>query len=328
MFFGIEKFNYNLELTVFLNLLIFILILIGIPMIFMGIMSAFKIKPSSKKSIYLYTFSTGMFLMIGSAGFLKEGYIQLEIWFHKQGPQGGLILTGGNSLYEQLYIALIVGVSTIVGLGIVILGRYLLSDKKKIDLHKEHYEHDHSEHLMSFGDIDNPKAAWTAIIMMLSHRIIDGLILGLSVYQMTNNGLNKANVALIVTFNIHIILEAIIVYYRQLQYGFTKKRSILFNFVSLLLIIPIMFIGAFLGKYLDRAGWVIPAFQVLGGAIIIFMSIFELVPEFIHYRHMDKKGIYITLIIFALSIVFTLILLSFHSHNQVSSIVGKIINTS
>lgn len=326
MFLTIKNFNGNLELTILVNLLIYILILLSIPLIFMGIISLFKVKVTSKKSIYLYAFSTGMFLMIGAAGFIKEGYVLLEQWFHDSSTTGGLKYTGGKPAIEQSYIALIVGLSAFIGLGIVILGRFLLTRKSK-ELHKDHEEHDHSEHFVSFSDIDNPKEAWTAILMLLSHRLIDGLVLGLSVYQLTTNGVNKANLALIITFNIHLLLEVVIVYYRQIQYGEKKSKAILFNFVTLILIIPIMFLGAFIGKFLSKVGWLIPSLEILGGSIIVFMAIVELVPEFIHYRNENKKVIYTTLIIFALSIILTLILLSFHTHNQVQGIGGELISS-
>ena len=163
--------------------------------------------------------------------------------------------------------------------------------------------------------------------MLLSHRLIDGLVLGLSVYQLTTNGVNKANLALIITFNIHLLLEVVIVYYRQIQYGEKKSKAILFNFITLILIIPIMFLGAFIGKFLSKVGWLIPSLEILGGSIIVFMAIVELVPEFIHYRNENKKVIYTTLIIFALSIILTLILLSFHTHNQVQGIGGELISS-
>lgn len=324
MFLTIKNFNGNLELTILVNLLIYILILLSIPLVFMGIISLFKVKVTSKKSIYLYAFSTGMFLMIGAAGFIKEGYVLLEQWFHDSSTTGGLKYTGGKPAIEQSYIALIVGLSALIGLGTVILGRFLLTRKK--ELHKDHKEHDHSEHFVSFNDIDNPKEAWTAILMLLSHRLIDGLVLGLSVYQLTTNGVNKANLALIITFNIHLLLEVVIVYYRQIQYGEKKSKAILFNFITLILIVPIMFLGAFIGKFLNKVGWLIPSLEILGGSIIVFMAIVELVPEFIHYRNENKKVIYTTLIVFALSIILTLILLSFHTHNQVQGIGGELIS--
>ncbi|WP_412031707.1 hypothetical protein [Metamycoplasma buccale] len=321
MFINIKTLSGNLELTIFVNLLIYILILLAVPALFLTIISFFKFKISGKKTIYLYAFSTGMFLIIGSAGFIKEGIILLEQWFHDKGSNGGLKYTGGSTTLEQTFIALIVGISSLIGLTIVILGRYLFVKKSKTEPHEHHSDHAHSDHLITFRDIDNPKAAWMAILMLLSHRIIDGLVLGFSVYQMSGSGYTNANVALIVTFNLHILLEIVIVYYRQIQYGETKKKAILYSFLTLLLLIPIMFIGAFLGKYIDRVGWLLPSLQIMGGAVIVFASVIELVPEFIHYRNEGVKTIYGTLITLAVAIIFTLVILSFHTHSQVPNIV-------
>ena len=301
MFFNVEKFNNNFELTIFVNLLIYSLILFSVPLLFMGLLSCFKIKINKKATIYMYAFSTGMFLIIGAAGFIKEGYIGLETWFHDSSAIGGYQYTGGNVRIEQAFIAIIVLVTAFLGLGIVILSKYLIAKKSKnVELHKDHAEHGHSDHIISFNDIDNPKAAWVAILMMLSHRIIDGLVL-------------------IITFNIHLLLEVVLIYYRQLQYGEKKGKAILFNFVTLLLIVPIMFIGAFLGKYINKVGWLMPSWEIFGGVIIVFMAIVELVPEFIHFRNEDRKTIFTTLTLLALGIIITLIMLSFHTHSQVSS---------
>ncbi|WP_052169626.1 hypothetical protein [[Mycoplasma] anseris] len=323
MFFGIEKFQNNLDLTIFINLLIYIVVLLGVPTIFLAFLSLFKIKTSNKRSIYLYAFSTGMFLIIGAAGFIKEGFFKLEYYFHD--PKSGAQITQGSLIKEQGYIALIVGGAALIGLLIVIVGRYLFIKYSKVEMHAHHNEHAHSDHLVSFKDIDNPKAAWTAILMLLSHRIIDGLVLGISVYQLTALGYHKANLALIITFNVHLLIEVIIVFYRQIQYGQTKGKAILYNFITLILIIPIMFLGAFLGQYINNIQWLEPFLYCMGGAIIVFMSIIELVPEFIHYRNESPKTIYITLFVLAISIVLTLIFLSFHTHNQSSgSITGGI----
>ncbi|RMA78974.1 hypothetical protein JN00_0018 [Metamycoplasma subdolum] len=319
MFFKGTDFGGNLYLVIFVNLLIYIAILLSVPMLFLTILSFIKVKITNKKTIYIYAFSTGMFLMIGSMGFMKEGTIQIETWFHTPGELGGLKYTNGNVGLERTYTALIIGLSTLIGLTIVILGRYLFIKASKTDPHSSHEEHQHSDHLISFRDVDNPKAAWTAILMILSHRIIDGLVLGYGVAQFSGVGRNP-NVALMVTFNLHLLLELVIVYYRQLQYGETKKRAILFNFITLLVLIPIMFFGAFVGPFMNKVGWLIPSLEILGGAVIVFMSIVELVPEFIHYRNESIRIIYGTLIMLAISIIFTAIILSFHSHTQPTGI--------
>ncbi|QJR44404.1 hypothetical protein [Mycoplasma miroungirhinis] len=323
MFFKEIDFNNNLELTILVNLLIYAFILLAAPVIISLILSAIKPKFSKDKMIYLYAFSTGMFLIIGSAGFIKEAIINLESWFHSNETNGGLKLTGGNVTKEQLYMAIIVGINAIIGLTLVIIWRYISIKKHKGHIHKSHEEHGHSDHIISFNDIDNPKAAWIAILMLLIHRIIDGLVLGLSVYQMTSSNYTNPNIGLIVTFNIHILVENIIIYYRQTQYGQTKWKAIKYNLYTMLLIVPILFVGAFVGKYLDYQKWMIPSFQIIGGVIIVFTAIFELVPEFIHNRNSSVKVLYTTFTFFALSIILTLIMLSFHSHTQPPKLIGQ-----
>ncbi|TPR53393.1 hypothetical protein [Metamycoplasma neophronis] len=310
MFIPISSFNYNLYLAILVNLLIYIVILLGAPTIILGVLSLFKIKATERKTIYLYAFSTGMFLMIGSVGFIREAFNRSNMFFHE--------LVGKQKISESSlpwWMALLIGLSAAIGLFVVILGRYIFVRTKKIKFHQNHEAHNHSDHLISFKDFDNPKAAWMAIIMLMSHRIIDGLYLGYSVFALTlgNTGY-RANIPLIVTFNIHILLEVIIVYYRQIQYGEKKWKAILYNFLTFLLIIPFMFLGAFLGPQLDKAGWLLPSLLAMGGSIIVFMSVFELIPEFIHVRNQKAKVLYTTFAIFAAAIVFTLILLCFHSH--------------
>lgn len=69
MFIGTSAFNGNITLATFVNLIIYILILLGVPSLVLGVISIFKLKITDKKNIYIYAFATGMFLMIGTVGF-------------------------------------------------------------------------------------------------------------------------------------------------------------------------------------------------------------------------------------------------------------------
>ncbi|MBN0970759.1 ZIP family metal transporter [Mycoplasma phocoeninasale] len=298
----------NLYLCIFVNLLIYIAILLVAPTIILGILSSFKMKSSNKGNIYLYAFSAGMFLMIGSVGFLQEAFTRMK-------NNHNLF---NSDLEFNIWTAIIIGLSSLIGLSMVILGRFLfvkIVKKSNVNIHNDHAEHSHSDHLISIKDVDNPKAAWLAIIMILSHRIIDGIFIGYSIYSLTLRGIGyRSAIPLLISFNIHIVIEVIIVYYRQIQYGEKKGKAILYNFLTFLLIIPFMFIGAFLGRQFDLTKWVTPALFAMGGSIIVFMSVFELIPEFIHARNQSSKILYTTFSIFALAIVFTVVLLSFHGH--------------
>ncbi|AZG68785.1 ZIP family metal transporter [Mycoplasma struthionis] len=301
-----ESENLTFYPALAINVLIYICILLGGPLILLFILSLFKFKITKKSNIYLYAFSTGMFLMIGAVGFLQESY-RISSYFLHQIRVAEKEIPG--------WTALIIGLGAFIGLSIVIIGRYIFVKSKKNHFHANHEEHSHSDHLISFKDIDNPKAGWLAIIMIMSHRIIDGLFLGYSVYSLLTSYTDyTVSIPLIITFNIHILLEVVIIYYRQLQYGEKKWKAILYNFLTFLLIIPFLLIGAFTGKLIDKFGFVLPSLMAAGGAIIVFMAVFELIPEFIHVINQNAKVLYSTFALFAFAILFTIVLLSFHSH--------------
>ncbi|PZV98765.1 hypothetical protein [Metamycoplasma auris] len=313
MFFAGISENFNL--TLFLNLLIYILIIISLPLVMLGIFALFKNKSTKKVNgnalVYMYSFSTGMFLMIGTFGFMREGYEIAKVFTHAY-----LNSETYSEIGRTAILSAIMGISSLIGLAIAIGGRYIFIRASKIDPHKEHSEHSHSDHLISFKDIDNPKAAWLAIIMLLSHRIVDGFFIGYAIFRIVWAGNTfSSSIILLITFTIHILIEMAIVYFRQIQYGEKKSKAILYNFLTFLLIIPFIFAGAFSGVYIStNLSWIQSSLLTMGGAIIVFTSIFELVPEFIHIRNKDIKTLYITLAVFALSIAFTIILLSFHTH--------------
>ncbi|TPE56926.1 hypothetical protein FJO69_02680 [[Mycoplasma] falconis] len=312
MFISQSQTLNNFYLALFVNLLIYILILMAAPIVIQGFLSLFKGKVTNIKTIYLYAFSTGMFLIIGTVGFLGEGFNTADQFVHSVSYKGETIAHTWRGYIIQ---ALLVGGGALIGLTFVILGRFIFVKASKTDFHSNHSEHNHSEHLISLKEFDNPKAAWMAIIMLMSHRIVDGLFLGYAVFILQTSPQNaKQMLPLILTFNIHFLVEIIIVYYRQIQYGQKKSKAILYNFLTFLLIIPFMFIGAYSGSLLLKNKWLIALIFSLGGAIMLFMGVFELIPEFIHVRNQSPRILYTTFIIFALAIVFTLILLCFHSH--------------
>ncbi|MCV3733621.1 ZIP family metal transporter [Mycoplasma enhydrae] len=302
----------NFELILFINLIIYILILVALPLVVMGFLALIKpekIKSNEKSLIYLYAFSTGMFLMLGAFGFLREGYEMAHNFTHSK-------YFNQTEMIRTITVMGIMGISSLIGFSIVIGGRYLFVKKSKIDPHSKHEEHNHSDHLISFRDIDNPKAAWLAILMLLSHRIIDGFFIGYTIFKIVAKGNSFSSATLLlVTFTLHILFEIVIVYFRQIQYGEKIGKAVLYNFLTFLAIVPFIFLGAYTGTFLGkRFEWILSGILVMGGVIVIFTSIFELVPEFIHIRNKDTKVLYKTLITFAAAIILTIMLLALHRH--------------
>lgn len=301
----------SLEIAIAVNLLIYIVILLGVPSLLIIGISFIKPTIKEKTSFYLYAFSSAVFIMIGTLGLLKESFEESSEFVES--------LNNSSAVETKaISIGIIVG-GAIIGLIIAVLFRYLFV-KKVGEVHSLHENHSHSDHIVNVKDIDNPKAAWLVIFLILSHRTIDGFVLGGYVAKISAG--IPANLGMVITFNLHIIIEVVIIYYRQIQFGEKRWKATLYNFYTLLALIPIMFIGAYINKYLDEIGWILPLTNASGGAIITFVGIIELVPEFLHNKKMAVKEWYNVIISFGIGIIFTLILLSFdadaHEENHVS----------
>lgn len=279
----------------------FLAIILAVPILLVFLVAWIKpkIKPSS--NIYLYALSSGLLLMVATVGLLRESFEGAEAFAIKQTNMNHLVPLG-----------LIIGGGSIVGLAVVFVFRYVFVRFFGGEVHNNHQGHDHSDHIINFSDVDNPKKAWLAIILLLSHRSIDGFVLGSLVAKVTAG--DKVNWFLIGTFVAHMLIEILIVHYRQVQYGQTIFKSIIYNILTTLILVPIIVIGAFANKFFQQQGWILPLFNASGGAILSFVVIVELVPEFIHLRNQSSKSWHITLILFALGIVSALILLTMHQH--------------
>lgn len=307
-----ENFDGNENLAIFINFLIYTTFLLLVPIILILIISIVKPRIKNSSNIYLYAFSAAMLIMIGTVGFIREAFEKSE---NEISNNESLNSIANNSEFlEQILTAGLVAGGAIVGLILIFVARFMFI-RFFGETHSNHKNHDHHDHMISFTDIDNPKAAWLAILLLLSHRTIDGFFLGATIGQLTR-GEKPINIGLVITFVLHIVVEILIIYYRQIQYGQTVKKAMFYNLLTTVLLIPIMLISAYMSRYLEKIGWILPIINASGGAIITFVAIIELVPEFIHLRSGKKKHWYIALGCFAAGIIFSLILLSFHSHHE------------
>lgn len=304
----------NINLAIFINLLIYSGLLLALPIIFTLIISKFKPKLSKVGTFYLYAFSSAILLMVGTVGLIGEGIEGFRDFI-----ETNQTITSLNSAYKILIAIFSVAGASFLGLLFVIGLRYLFV-KRFGELHINHSFHQHNDHIFNENEIDvihqqsnTKKQALLVIILLLTHRTIDGFILGSSVAHITNES-TKLNIGLLVIFNIHIILEVIIVYYRQIQYGEKKKKAVLYTILTLVMIVPIMFVGAFINKYLQAIGWFLPLVSISGGSILSFVSVIELAPEFIHFKKTETKTWYKILAFFALGIVLSVTLIILDAH--------------
>ncbi|MCF0217931.1 MAG: hypothetical protein HUJ42_02695 [Malacoplasma sp.] len=297
--------NYNAALAV--NLIIFAFILLAVPSFLVFLISLVKPKIKEKSCLYLYAFSSAVFIIVGAVGLISEGISSGREFLEAKVTTNLLMEWQSSGL-----LVLIVGAGAVCGLTVAITFRYFFV-KKVGEVHKHHDFHGHDDHILNIKEIDNPKAAWLVIFLILSHRTIDGFIWGGTISELSQQG-GTINLGLVIAFNVHIFVEVLIVYYRQVQNGEKRWKAVLNNFYTLLAIIPIMFIGAYVHKYLNFIGWFLPLTNVAGGVIVTFVGVIELVPEFLHHRDLKTKEWYLLIIVFAIGIVLSIVLLTFHEH--------------
>lgn len=277
----------NDGLSLFLNLLVFSIVILAITMAINCLIILIRPKIRENTNFYLYSFSTGLLVIIGTVGLLSEGYSNAQAAYpHDSLLAVTILLCGG-----------------LAGFIFTVVLRFFLATKIS-PKHLHHELHDHSDHIINATDIDNPKAAWLVIGLLLAHRSIDGFMLGSIIPKLMAH--KPLNLGFMIVFFIHIIFEVVFIYYRQIQYGQKKWKALLHNFYTLVALVVIIFVGGFLYDSVEKVGWIIPFANGFGGIIITFVTILEIVPEFIHFRNINAKKWYVTIIWFGIGLLFAL----------------------
>lgn len=299
----------NINLAIFINLLIYSVFLLAVPIIFTLVISLIKPKLSKSGNFYLYAFSSAILLIVGTVGLIGDGIKDFQSFIETNSYISSLATS-----YKILISVFSIAGACFLGLLSVIGIRYLFV-KIFGEIHINHSIHQHNDHIFNENEIEpidqiknSKKHSILVIVLLLTHRMIDGFVLGSSVAHLTNS-IDKLNIGLLIVFNIHIILEILIVYYRQIQYGQKRSKAVINTILTLLMIIPVMFIGAFINRYLEIIGWLLPLVSVSGGCVLSFVSVIELAPEFIHFKKAETWTWYKILIFFALGIIIAISLI-------------------
>ncbi|MDE5599337.1 MAG: ZIP family metal transporter [Ureaplasma sp.] len=299
------------NLVIFLNSLILIALMVGIPSIILGFTSLFKVKLNKIVKVFLYAFATGIVLILGSVGFIGEAIETLNQHYEAKEDH--------SAIPTLVKMGVVVG-GAILGC-ILLVSIRLLSLRKNSELHKHHEFHDHNDHITNYSDIDNKHANKTiAIILLMSHRIIDGLSLGFmaSTTSETPQIAQFESWGMIITFIIHLIPMSIVIYFVQLDINGNRAKSLGYSVLMLVITVPFVFAGAYTAEYLNEEPtfWIMPFLFSVSGIIMVILAIIELLPEFIDNKGMTTKQWYLSLLCLIAGLVLGILLLCIHSHSH------------
>lgn len=284
------------------------LFVVGIPLLYGILLPIIKPTISNNSYKYLYAFSSGFFLMVATVLFIGESKTHLEEFF--------IETTKNNAVATKFIVGSIVAGIVFFGLLISLGAKYFfVKTRKSKNLNDVFVDnHNHDEMIFNINDY-NPKSKTMAIFFLLSHRIPDGIIIGLLCSQIAREGVDPVSIIFLCSFIMHIIPEELIIYYRQIEMGISRKKATLNSLLAVICIIPLIIIGAVISWFSLENELAIHIIQLIAASFLLFISIIEFLPEFLHDIKISGKEWYITMLIFIIGIAIGLFVISLHDHN-------------
>ncbi|ADE19535.1 ZIP family metal transporter [Mycoplasma crocodyli] len=325
----------NDYLSKFLLVITFLAIILAIPILISLAFPLFKSTLSRKWKIYLYAFSTGFFTVLALFGFMRESLEISSLYSAK---------TFGANSYNKIYlvnIGVVAGgafIGLVFAFGIKFLISYkinkklLQSRKMSIFVHQhdegtDHvHTHEHPDYVFNRNDsLESAEEALTkktegklkliALLLILTHRLPEGFILGYNLNLLFEGKANGLTIAFIVSLILHLIPEELIFYYRLRDAGFGRWKALGFSIGFLMLFLPFMLLGIYFGSSINDHWWLRGMMQSTIGGIFVFTALVEFFPEFYHYN-LEKKRWYKVILSLLIGILFSIFVLSFHVHGQ------------
>lgn len=287
--------NVLLENSLVLSLLVFI-----IPMVTISSLFLIKKQISLKVTMYLYAFASGMLLILATFGILRESYVELTAKI------------GENSLY----LVGIIGGGVLLGLMFSVLLKTLIFHKIT---KKNKSCHDGTTFKCCVVGVDSLlkySGKLSSIFLISCHKIIDGLSLGILVAN-SETLLGWTNIGILILFLIHDIPLIIIAFFLQRERQVKKSKIFLFVTITQAFAIPFIFVGSFLSIQIasnNNIAIILPFIEAVIGGMILFSTIFDLIPEFVHNNHLCNKHWYITSFWLSFGLVSAIVLSLIHIH--------------
>lgn len=301
------------ELLVFGNSALLSLLVVLVPMILVLLLFTIKKNLSENFTVYLYAFSSGLLIMLSTVGLIAESSSDLHEIFHNNPMFSSL-----NSTNESLIMVGLIGGGVLIGLVLATTIKICIFKKGNKNYKKSlHNHHDDQKCcVVNLDELVKKHGKFSSMMIISSHKFIDGISLGL--LASASDGLFQfENIWIILLFIIHDLPITIIIFFTQKVNNVKKSKILLYVFILNIITVPFVFVGAFSGNALNdnsNLSLIIPFLEAFAGGILLFTTLMEIVPEFIHNHHLCSKHWYITVVWLCCGIILSLIFSLIHSH--------------
>ncbi|QZE12511.1 ZIP family metal transporter [Mycoplasma sp. Ms02] len=337
------------DLTKLLLVLVTLAILLFIPILVSSILPFFRHKIKPRFKVYLYAFITGFFIVISLFGFMREALEISSVNAQSKGYSQNWIYLSNIS---TVALGALVGILFSFVVKFVIsyrLNKKLIRSKKMSAFYHSHdadglehaHTHEHPDFIFNRNDtIDvssqeliaqntkdrarvsieskvESKLKVVALLLLLTHRIPEGLILGYNLNLFLENKETNLSTAFFVSLVLHLIPEEIVFYYRLREAGYKPWKSLLLSTGALLLFFPFMMIGIYSGNYIEGLWYIKASVYSFIGGIFLFTSLVEFFPEFYHTHFNHKRNWFFILLCLFAGIIFSIFIMSFHLHGKI-----------
>lgn len=336
--------SIGLPVANIISIIVVLAIILLIPVMIAIFLPIFKSKLTPKFKIYLYSFITGFFIVMALFGFMREALetssLQAPFLIKQIFPQ----FSPTNKSLIYLINFLLVFCGALLGFIFSFVVKYVISyrlNKKLLaksknaklsafihvhDAESGPHVHEHPDIIFNkedtlstseqvFNQKTEGKFKVIALVLLLTHRIPEGFILGYSINLFLQNEPTSLSIAFFVSLILHLIPEELVFFYRLRDAGYSRWKAMSISIAALMLFLPFMIIGAYSAESLIKHKWVFAFLNAMIGSIFIFTSLVEFFPEFYH-THFDKKSWIKVMLILFTGILFAIFILVFHTHGQ------------
>ncbi len=163
-------------------------------------------------------------------------------------------MKGLTNNYSKWVIPLVSISGIIIGMTGSLLTRHLLV-KYSGELHQNHKNHKHDDHIFNVSETGG-KNHKTMIVLLGFHKIPAGITIGMLISRIPAGANTQFEWLPVMAFVLHMIPEILVIYYRYMQTGANKWRAC-FNTITInLIMMPMIFNGAYLGQINDTIHWI------------------------------------------------------------------------